>query len=1123
VFFLDIFKKLNNLEMKQALLVVLTCISFACLQQVSAQTDFKLEQTTFVGALSADPAADWTTGWTNFDPENTAYPDPTDLTTLNGMDASLPVPGEKNITTTVTLDAAKVYALSGMIVVRDGGKLVIPAGTIIRATADLNTSPKNYGSIVVERGGKIEINGTVSSPVVITSSKAVGSRHQGDFGGLLIAGKGNHNLLNGTDNNNVQMEGFNNVTFDATLARFGGTDPADNSGHIHFLRIEFGGVAFETNKEINAMTFGAVGSSTVVDHVQSSFSGDDSFEWFGGSVNSRYLIAYKGTDDDFDTDNGYSGVSQFGIAVKDSAHYDPTYSLPSGGSTSESFESDNEATGTANVKPYTSGVFSNFTLVGPVPVGSKYSQMNSTTKAAFRRGARIRRNSSLRIVNSIFMGYRNFLMIDGDSCVRNTNYPDALALVNPNTPVDQLTKEISYSNNLIVNTASAFTSTTDTTANGLVEVTRAAGSAAKLSAITDWVRESGPLANNIDPVPFIPSSVLINPLAASKAPNFRPVRPSPALGGSNFANNPALVNFNLEQTDYVGALSSDPDEDWTSYWTNFDPNNAVYGEPTDTTTLNGMLASNPVPGELNITSSVTLDASKVYLLKGFVVVREGGELNIPAGTVIRALADLNSSPKNYASIIVERGGDINVAGSDDEPVVFTSANDAGNRHRGDWGGLLIAGKSTHNLLNGTDNNNVQMEGFNNVTFDATLAKFGGTDPADNSGTIRFLRIEFGGVAFETNKEINGLTFGAVGSGTIVDHVQVSYSGDDSFEWFGGTVNSKHLLAWKGTDDDFDTDNGYSGLSQFGIGVRDSSLYDLTYSLPSGGSTSEGFESDNEATGTANVKPYTSGVFSNFTMVGPVPVGSKYSDMNSTTKAAFRRGARIRRNSSLRIVNSILMGYRNFLMIDGDSCVRNTNCPAALLLVTPSTPVDVASKQISFANNIICNTASAFTSTTDTTANGFLEVSRATGSAAKLAALTPFLKGSGMLANNVDPVPFTPGDLLINPVSASKEPNFRPVGDSPAASGANFVDNPILVNLITAAEEIEEAKMSPVYPNPITNGDLNFGREVISYGIFNISGELVGHGFNTDHANINGLVPGLYFIKLEGKVQKFIIQ
>ena len=172
-----------------------------------------------------------------------------------------------------------------------------------------------------------------------------------------------------------------------------------------------------------------------------------------------------------------------------------------------------------------------------------------------------------------------------------------------------------------------------------------------------------------------------------------------------------------------------------------------------------------------------------------------------------------------------------------------------------------------------------MEGFNNVSFSPSLAKFGGNDPNDNSGFLKYLRIEFPGLAFETNKELNGLTFGAVGSATEVDNVQVSFSNDDSFEWFGGSVNSRHIIAFKGTDDDFDTDNGYSGLNQYGIALRDSDYYDLTYSLSSGSSTSEAFESDNEATGTAAVSPYTNAVFSNFTLVGPVPVGTKYSELN----------------------------------------------------------------------------------------------------------------------------------------------------------------------------------------------------------------------------------------------------
>ncbi len=587
-------------------------------------------------------------------------------------------------------------------------------------------------------------------------------------------------------------------------------------------------------------------------------------------------------------------------------------------------------------------------------------------------------------------------------------------------------------------------------------------------------------------------------------------------------NASAQTNFKLSKTDYVGALSADPNADWTQGWTNWDPKNTAYGNPTDLTTLDGMSTSLPVPGEKKITGTVTLDPSKVYQLKGLIVVTDGAKLVIPAGTVIRAQSDVSTTPKNYASIIVERGGKIEINGTEANPVVFTSGKAAGQRERGDWGGILIAGKAVHNLSNASFDN-IQMEGFNNVAFDPTLAKFGGNNQNDNSGIVRFVRIEFGGLAFESNKEINGLTFGAVGAATEVDHVQVSYSGDDSFEWFGGKVNAKYLIAFKGTDDDFDTDNGFGGLNQFGIAIRDSAYYDLTYQIPSGSSTSEGFESDNEAAGTANVTSFTNAVFSNFTMVGPVPVGSTYSQMNSTTKAAFRRGARIRRNSSLRIVNSIFMGYRNFVLIDGDSTVRNTNYPQALALVNPNTAVDVQKKQVFFANNLILSTAAAFTSTTDTTANGLAEVARAAGSNNKLAAITAWLRQSGCLANNIDPVAFTAGTVLENPLASSTTPNFRPVAGSPALNGAEFDCNPVLVNLSTATYEINAAKFNPVFPNPIHGGILNFGREVVSFGIFDANGNLVRFGLDTDHASVDGLAAGIYFLKLDGQMQKVIVQ
>lgn len=578
----------------------------------------------------------------------------------------------------------------------------------------------------------------------------------------------------------------------------------------------------------------------------------------------------------------------------------------------------------------------------------------------------------------------------------------------------------------------------------------------------------------------------------------------------------------LEKTNYVGALNIDASKDWTQSWTNWDPKSTDYPAVTDITTLDGMATSLPVPGKKEINGTLNLDANQVYLLKGIIVVSNGGKLVIPAGTVIRGEADLNASPKNYACIVIERGGKIELNGTASKPVVFTSNKAIGQRERGDWGGLLIAGRAVHNLSNATFDN-VQMEGFNNITFDGSLAKFGGNDATDNSGVLKYLRIEFAGLAFETNKEINGLTLGAVGSGTEMHHVQVSYSNDDSFEWFGGSVNSKYLIAYKGTDDDFDTDNGYNGINQFGIAVRDSVYYDLTFGLPSGSSTSEGFESDNEASGTANVQPYTSAIFSNFTMVGPVPEGTKYTDLNSTARSAFRRGARIRRNSSLRIVNSIFMGYRNFLMMDGDSSLRNTNDPG-LLAILGLSPVDAEKRQASFNNNIIVNTANAYTSTTDTTANGLVEVARAKGSDAKLKALDAFVRQSGCLANNINPVAFVAGTLLENASAYTTTPNFRPVAGSPALLGAEFECNPVLKNLITSSKEIEKANESiSVYPNPVVGDMIYFGKYVESFGLFDLSGKLLLHGFDTDQVKVGNLQAGVYFIKMEGHISKVIIE
>jgi hypothetical protein len=231
--------------------------------------------------------------------------------------------------------------------------------------------------------------------------------------------------------------------------------------------------------------------------------------------------------------------------------------------------------------------------------------------------------------------------------------------------------------------------------------------------------------------------------------------------------------------------------------------------------------------EVSIPENTTLEADKKYTLKGNVFVPSGVTLTIEPGTVIVG------DKATKGALIIERGAKIMAEGTADEPIVFTSSAAPGNRNYGDWGGLVILGKAVNNK--GTD---VSIEGITA----SNKGLYGGNDDADNSGVLQYVRIEFAGIALSTDNELNGLTLGSVGSGTTIDHIQVSYSGDDSFEWFGGTVNATHLVAYRGWDDDFDTDYGYRGKVQFAVSFRDPNQADK--------SGSNGLESDNNGTGGA---------------------------------------------------------------------------------------------------------------------------------------------------------------------------------------------------------------------------------------------------------------------------------
>ena len=300
-----------------------------------------------------------------------------------------------------------------------------------------------------------------------------------------------------------------------------------------------------------------------------------------------------------------------------------------------------------------------------------------------------------------------------------------------------------------------------------------------------------------------------------------------------------------------------------------------------------------------ITRDTILRKADINVLKGFVYITNGVTLTVEKGAVVKG----SFAGSDVATLVICRGGKIVAQGAADDPIVFTSASP--NPQSGDWGGIVLCGKASINTSYLGTNGLFQVEGgIDNAQGDGLAGSGDAVAPTpqdnDNSGVLSYVRIEYAGYAFQPDKEINSLTLAAVGRGTTIDHIQVTYAKDDAFEWFGGTVNCKYLIAYKTQDDDFDTDNGFSGFVQFGLVLRDSLIADI--------STSEAFESDNNSGG-STATPKTTAIFSNITAIGP------RATLNNTGNSLYRAGAQIRRNSALSIFNSIIIGWPQAILID----------------------------------------------------------------------------------------------------------------------------------------------------------------------------------------------------------------
>lgn len=340
---------------------------------------------------------------------------------------------------------------------------------------------------------------------------------------------------------------------------------------------------------------------------------------------------------------------------------------------------------------------------------------------------------------------------------------------------------------------------------------------------------------------------------------------------------------------------------------------AVAITAVDNQNLNSTAATYTVTASTNeltgtITADVTLSKGVPYLVKSQYIIPTGKTLTVQAGAVVKG------DKASKGVIIIQPGGKLIAVGTATEPVVFTSSQPVGERDRGDWGGIVWLGDAYVN-----QSAKPSVEGI------SPAQSYGTVDPAQASSTVgvndqdngklKYVRIEYAGIELTPNNETNSLTMGGLGSATEIDYVQTSYGGDDAFEWFGGTVNAKHLVSLSTWDDDFDTDFGWRGNVQWGIVIRNPFFADQS------GSTA--FESDSQANGNAigtvctdtEKGGCTRGVFSNITVLGP-------RDFTRSISGNYTRAMHIRRRTAISVHNSVISGFLSGLTIDDSGTLTN---------------------------------------------------------------------------------------------------------------------------------------------------------------------------------------------------------
>ena len=618
--------------------------------------------------------------------------------------------------------------------------------------------------LVVNRGSRLVADGDADNPIIFTSeddlerqtdsdpSNDDGGSNISEWGGLVILGRAPINrCIGGATPGAVDceqiIEGVTNPE-----AVYGGATSDDDSGVLRYIQVRFAGFAInQQGNELNGISFGGVGSDTVVEYVQVHNNSDDGVEFFGGAVNVKYLVLTGNDDDSLDTDNGWDGNIQYMVIRQRDDGGDNAMEMSS--------------TGAGNI-PATNPAVANFTVVGN---RSNAWRLNSGHIGAFYNGVVDYGAECFRWQDTAGDGDNTFSAATDPSF--NSVLFDCdggLALAGDNTVVPPLAVAAG-ANNVI-------------------------GASSLTSDLQPGMAETAVTAFDLNSLPG-------------------------ARG--------AFFDGFSDGVDYIGAF--DPDNEtatnnWATGWTF-----ALFPDPACPagTNLTGEIDGVNVCSLAGVlTSDLTLTRGNHYELEGRFEI--GVDIGADGTAANGDAAVLRIEPGvtifgNAGSdfLVVNRGSQIFSTGTRQNPIVFTSEADLRGAQTdpanaiGEWGGLVLLGRAPINrciggATPGTAACEQIIEGVTNPE-----AIYGGAVSDDNSGVLRFTQVKFAGFAInQQGNELNGISYGGVGDGTIVEYVQVHNNSDDGMEFFGGTVNAKHIILTGNDDDSLDTDNGWDGAMQF---------------------------------------------------------------------------------------------------------------------------------------------------------------------------------------------------------------------------------------------------------------------------------------------------------------------